>query len=144
MNATKIEVLPLDRAYQLFTCKRIGPERIQVDYELVMPLNEVDCRGTFDHKGRKARPVSHRLVWLDTANCFRIPLGRTEVGSSNAKYPFSVWDKPEDGLQIDLPFRDGAHCGWDNDKLGGLGMYYATETNFYQLIPAKKAELSGQ
>lgn len=137
MKATKIESLPTDKAYQLFTCKRVAAEEIQVNYELVIPMGEVDCRGTFDHKGRATSPASHRLCWLDKKNNTHLPLGRTKIGTRNKRYPFSVYDKPEDGPQIDLPFRDGAHCSWDNEKLGGIGVYYDTGEEVFQLHPAK-------
>ena len=82
------------------------------NYDLVLPLDRLDCRGTFDNKPEKQRPESHRVVWLDADNCKRIPLGRTEItgGKGNSKVS-------ADG-HIDTPFRDGAHIQWDSDKLG--------------------------
>lgn len=119
MNATPIDSLPVDKAYLHFDATRIHSEEVQVDYELVLPLPALDCRGTHDHKG-SSRPKSHRRIWLDKKNNKRIPLGRTMVGTSNANYPFNNF-RPED---IDLPFRDGAHASWDNERLGGLQLIY--------------------
>lgn len=134
MKHTLLESLPTDRAYLHFEAVRVEPEQVQVDYELVIPLGEVDCRGTFDHKGSK-RPKSHRVVWLDKQNNKRIPLGRTMVGASNPNYPFSRFDG-----EIDLPFRDGVHSSWDNEKLGGLPLIYSTGGKHYTLIRPKEVE----
>lgn len=122
MKYEKLESLPTDKAFLHFEVCRLGVEEFQVDYELVIPLTEADCRGTFDHKGAVKRPKSWRMVWLDKANNKRLPLGRCKVGTGNQLYPFSHWDK----TQIDLPFRDGAHSGWDNERLGGLPLIYTT------------------
>ncbi len=88
-----------------------GGERWTCNYELVLPLKEADCRGTFDHKPSKSRPKSHCKIWLDSDNCKRIPLGRTLVTTTAAS---RVWP---DG-NIDTPFRDGAHIQWDSETLG--------------------------
>jgi hypothetical protein len=120
MKHEKIDTLPTDTAYLHFDAVRIHEDKVQVDYELVLPLKEVDCRGTFDHRGRTSRPKSHRHVWLDTLNNRRLPLGRTSVGTTNESYPFSLFDG-----SIDLPFRDGAHCSFDNEKLKGLPVIYS-------------------
>ncbi len=82
------------------------------NYELVLPLDKLDCRGTFDNEPAKQRPECHKTVWLDADNCKRMPLGRTEVtgGKGNSKV------RPDGN--IDTPFRDGAHIQWDSDKLG--------------------------
>ena len=107
MKYTPIEKPPTDRAYLHFEATRTSSNEVQVDYELVLPLREADCRGTFDHRGRKTRPKSHRTIWLDSQNNRRIPLGRTKVGTENKSYPFH--DHPAWAGEIDLPFRDGAH-----------------------------------
>jgi len=133
MKSTPLATLPTDKAYLHFEATRIGEEKVQVDYELVIPLDEVDCRGTFDHKGAVKRPASHRVVWLDRLNSKRIPLGRTAVGTGNGNYPFSRFPGEDD--EIDLPFRDGAHCQWDNDKLGGLPIIYTTSGRHWLLTP---------
>lgn len=124
MKHTKIESYP-KTAFLHFEAVQVGHE-YQVDYELVLPLEETDCRGTWDHKGRKSRPKSHRMIWLDTDNHRRIPLGRTKAGTHKADYPF--W-----GNEIELPFRDGAHCMWDNEKLGGLPIIYSVRGEIYRL-----------
>lgn len=139
MKTEQIASIPLNRAWLQFCATRIGPEKIQVDYELCLPLNEVDCRGTFDHKVKGLRPKSHNRVWLDKNNVRHFPLGRTGVGSTNPDYPFSRHNNPADGPQIDLPFRDGAHCGWDNAKLG-LEIYYRLGAIIYHLIPEANKE----
>lgn len=123
MKYETIEKLPTDRAYLHFEATRTASDKVQVDYELVLPLGEVDCRGTFNHSGRKNRPKSHRMVWLDTLNNRRIPLGRTGIGTENKNYPF--YDHPSRAGEMDLPFRDGAHQAWDNQKLGGLPVIYS-------------------
>lgn len=130
MKQTAIDSMPREARLQ-FECVKTGTENYQVDYELVLPLDKVDCRGTFNHKARKTRPKSHRHIWLDSDNCMRIPLGRTKVGSSNPIYPFS----PQCGT-IDLPFRDGAHAGWDNQKLN-LKLYYLVSGKTYLLEKEK-------
>lgn len=130
MDHTPIEKLPTDRAFLHFEAVRETPDRIQVDYELVIPLKEADCRGTFDHKGRKTRPKNHRHVWLDEQNNRRIPMGRTNVGSTNPDYPFSMFDG-----SLDIPFRDGAHQYWDNEMLGGLPVIYSKDGNHWVLTP---------
>lgn len=133
MKHTKRDSFPAS-AYLLFSCARTGPNEQQVDYELILPLGEVDCRGTFDRKGRKTYPKNHRLTWLDTDNRLHLPLGRTMIGTGNETYPFSRFNGG-----IDLPFRDGVHCGWDNAKLGNLPIYYKTPTGIYELSPQKPA-----
>lgn len=78
-------------------------------YELVLPLEEADCRGTWDRRPQK-RPMGkngHTKIWLDKDNCKRIPLGRTGVGTTNLHR----------GEDLYTPFRDGAHCQWDAEKL---------------------------
>jgi hypothetical protein len=129
MKYQPIPAPPVDKAYLHFESTRTDPNNVQVDYELVIPLTETDCRGTWDHRGGK-RPKSHRRIWLDKKNNRHIPLGRTNVGTSNQDYPFSL----RDGV-IDLPFRDGAHCLWDNEKLGGLDIVYSTSNGHWLLIP---------
>lgn len=131
MKASPIDKLPNNRAFLHFEAVRTSPENVQVDYEMVLPLGNVDCRGTFDHKGRKSRPVSHRIVWLDQNNNRHIPLGRTKVGTSNQDYPF-FRGKPLEEF-IDLPFRDGAHCLWDNEKLGNLEVFYSMGPRVWKL-----------
>jgi hypothetical protein len=131
MKYTTIDKLPTDRAYLHFEAARISDQSVQVDYELVLPLGKVDCRGTFDHKGRKTRPKSHRTIWLDALNNRRIPLGRTMIGTGNKSYPF--YDHPSSAGEIDLPFRDGAHCFWDNEKLGGLPVIYSRGDDHWML-----------
>lgn len=129
MKYESISAPPVGRAYLRFQATPTH-EGVQVDYDLVVPLKEVDCRGTFDHKGTR-RPKNHRLVWLDKENNKVIPMGRTCVGTTNANYPFNVaW--PD---KIDLPFRDGAHSSWDNEKLGGLDVIYCAAGKHYKLIP---------
>ncbi len=132
MKASPINSIPRDKAWLQFQAKRTGPEEVQVDYEMVLPLGEVDCRGTFDHKGRKTRPTSWRMVWLDADNNKRIPFGRSIIGTSNQHYPFY---KPDERGEINLPFRDGAHSGWDNDKLGLQLYYITTDGRIYLLTP---------
>ena len=127
MKYTPVESLPTDRAYLHFDAVQ-WTDGVQVDYELVLPLPETDCRGTFDHKGRKERPKGHKMVWLDSLNNKRIPLGRTKVGSTNPRYPFLTFDG-----HLDLPFRDGAHCQWDNERLGGLKLFYTINGKHYLL-----------
>lgn len=127
MKATPIPALPKDRAFLHFDAAP-ADNGVQVDYELVIPLHEVDCRGTFDHRGRK-RPKTFGKVWLASDNTKRVPLGRTVVGTGNTLYPFNRFTPGE----IDLPFRDGAHCQWDNEKLGGLEIYYTKGTEHWRL-----------
>jgi hypothetical protein len=124
MTHTQVESIPRVARLQ-FEAVEVYAENWQVDYELILPLGEVDCRGTYDHEGRKTRPKSHRHVWLDKDNNRHIPMGRTKVGTSNPNYPFN-------GNKIDLPFRDGAHCSWDNEKLN-LPIYYTVGGNSYLL-----------
>jgi hypothetical protein len=122
MKYTAISQLPTDRAFLHFEATRLSDGKVQVDYELVIPLKELDCRGTSNNTPNSKRPKSYRVVWLDGANNKRIPLGRTGVGTSNRTYPF--YGHPSRAGEIDLPFRDGAHCSWDNEKLGGLQVIY--------------------
>lgn len=129
MNHQLSTSLPKDRAWLQFSAERLSDEQVQVDYELVIPLGEVDCRGTFDHKGRKTRPKSHRIVWLDPENRKHVPMGRTLIGTSNPIYPFNSFDG-----SLGLPFRDSAHSSWDNEKLGGLEVYYTFEGKIYRMI----------
>jgi hypothetical protein len=68
------------------------------------------------------------MVWLDTDNCKRIPLGRTETSGGRDR----IWP---DG-NIDLPFRDGAHMGWDSEKLG-LRKFVIYGTEIRELVSAK-------
>jgi hypothetical protein len=131
MKHTQTEKLPTDKAFLHFDALRISDGEIQVDYELVLPLDEVDCRGTWDHKGRKSRPKSGRIVWLDCQNNKRIPLGRTKVGTSSKTYPFSNYSNGEEALG--LPFRDGAHCTWDGKKFNGLPLFYSFGGKHWEL-----------
>jgi hypothetical protein len=108
---------------------------MQTDYDLCVPLGEVDCRGTFDHKGTK-RPKSHRIVWLDKDNIKHLPMGRTMIGTTNRDYPFDFLDKDH----INLPFRDGAHASWDNERLGGLPMFFKTPSVIFELLPEPKEQ----
>lgn len=128
MKHTKVESLPSDRAFLHFDAAHAGEQKFQVDYELVIPLEEVDCRGTWDHRGRKTRPKNHRIVWLDTLNRRRIPLGRTIIGTNSKTYPFSDFDG-----SIELPFRDWAHAHWDDQKLGGLRLFYSFGGEYWEL-----------
>lgn len=132
MKTAKIDSIPDERtkARLEFTCEQTGPEEFTVNYEMVLPLEEADCRGTFDHKASKQRPKNFRMRQLTPDNCFRFQLGGTKVGTSNQQYPFS--NLYPDG--INLPFRDGAHAGWDRAKLG-LEIYYRTPTAIYHLTP---------
>ena len=130
MKYAPLEKLPTDKAYLHFDALRISDEEVQVDYELVIPLGEVDCRGTFDHRGRKERPENFRHVWLDSDNNKRLPLGRTRIGASRNNYPISAHTG-----EIDLPFRDGVHSAWDNAKLGGLQIIYSVDGKHYTLLP---------
>lgn len=132
---TPLGSLPTDRAYLHFECVHLHGDQFQVDYELVLPLRKVDCRGTWDHKGRKTRPKTRRHVWLDTANNRRLPLGRTTVGSANPSYP--ILDST-----LTLPFRDGVHSSWDNEKLGGLPVIYTREGKHWTVTvpPREKKE----
>lgn len=141
MKCTPIETLPTDKAYLHFEATRTDGANIQVDYELVLPLQETDCRGTWDHRGRKVRPKSHRIVWLDQQNNRRIPLGRTNVGTSNQDYPFSR--HPAAVGEIELPFRDGAHCGWDNKRLGELTVIYSMGGKHWILTRFPNNEVAG-
>lgn len=136
MKFTQIASIPRDRAWLQFEAVRLTSEQFQVDYEMVLPLPEVDCRGTFDHKAAKKRPVAHYRVWLDSDNCKRIPLGRTQVSSTNPDFPFHNFQGETD---IGLPFRDGAHASWDNEKLG-LQIYYKYGGAIYHLLPEEKKE----
>lgn len=129
MKFLEISALPTDKAYLHFEATRIDHEQVQVDYELVIPLMDVDSRGTWDHKGRKTRPISHKIVWLDQGNNKRIPLGRTIVGTNNETYPFDSFHKDE----IELPFRDGAHISWDAEKFSDIGMFYSMNGKYYKL-----------
>jgi hypothetical protein len=131
MKASPITHLPKG-AYLHFDAVRNHETEVQVDYELVLPLNEVDCRGIFDHKPAKHRPKSFKAVWLDAKNNKRIPLGRVCIGTSNPTYPFFGGDEPE----LQLPFRDGAHCQWDNEKLGGLPLVYSIGDKHWLLTKA--------
>jgi len=126
MKYAPLDNLPSSKAYLHFEATRLDNQTVQVDYELVLPLDEVDCRGTFDHKGSK-RPKSHRMIWLDKQNNRRIPLGRTKVGTERSDYPFMR-------EEIDLPFRDGAHQAWDNEKLGGLDVVYSMDGGHWLLL----------
>lgn len=87
-------------------------ERWTCNYDMVLPLGEVDCRGTFDQKPARKRPKLHRMVWLDRDNCKRIPLGRTTTNGS--RRTTRLWPNGE----IETPFRDGAHIQWDSEQLG--------------------------
>ena len=129
MTTTKIDTIPdaQTKARLEFTYEHTGPEEVLVRYELVLPLNEFDCRGTFDHKPAKAEPKSHRRMYLSKSNCLRMPLGLTRVGTSNANYPFSSFDG-----SIELPFRDGVHRCWDQDKLG-VECYALTPKGIYHV-----------
>lgn len=112
MPSQQVKVTEVPRIARLeLTWTPNGEGRWTCNYDLVLPLGEVDCRGTFDQKPAKKRPKSHRMVWLDADNCKRIPLGRTESTGGRAT---RVWP---DG-NIDTPFRDGAHMAWDAEKLG--------------------------
>lgn len=132
MKYAKVESIPTEQAWLQFTSRRTGTEEVQVDYELVLPLTQYDCRGVFDDKGASQSPKSHRVVWLDKNNCKRLPLGRTNVGTRNKKYPFSQYCD-----EIDVPFRDGAHALWDSERLGGLKTYYVVGDGFFELLPVK-------
>jgi len=121
MKYSPIDSLPTTRAFLHFEATRTSDHEVRVDYELVIPLTEADCRGTFDRKGRKTRPKNYRAVWLDASNNKRIPLGRTLIGTENKDYPFNPFFPKE----IDLPFRDSAHLAWDNERLGGLQVFYS-------------------
>lgn len=136
MKYTRIDRLPSDTAYLHFEATWTSGSEVQVDYELVIPLGEVDCRGTFDHRGRKTRPKSYRMIWLDSRNNRRIPLGRTKVSTGNKIYPFH--EHPSCAGEIELPFRDGAHQAWDNEKLGGLPVIYTRASEHWQLDNTKK------
>jgi hypothetical protein len=98
------------------------------NYDLVIPLQEVDCRGTFDHKANK-RPKSHRIAWLDSDNCRRLPMGRTLVGTSHSP----KWDSET----LYIPFRDGAHIQWDH-KETGLRMFIRWGDEARELIIDKE------
>lgn len=138
MKYTAIDKLPTDRAYLHFEATRVSSGSVQVDYELMLPLGEVDCRGTFDRSGRKTRPKNFNLVWLDIRNNRRIPLGRTAIGTSRESYPF--YDHPDSAGYIDLPFRDGAHSHWDNEKLGGLPVIYSMGDQHWTLTTSPRTE----
>ena len=64
------------------------------DYELVLPLRELDMR-------RK-----------NGSDVLRVSLGGTEVHTGNPIFPIEV-----DG-SVAIPFRDGAHVKWDAQVLG--------------------------
>ena len=96
-----------------FIAEVIDDHNVHVRYELVLPLDEVDCRGTWDHKAAKTPPKHHRMIYLTKANDLRIPLGGTMIGTGGAR----AYPRIRDDGHIDLPFRDGAHCSWDHDKL---------------------------
>jgi len=131
MKYEEIETLPFNKAYLHFEAVK-SYEGYQVDYELVLPLSECDCRGTFDKRGASKRPKSYKSIWLDKQNNKRFPLGRTNVGTDNPEYPFSRHPMYEG--EIDLPFRDNAHCAWDNEKLGGLQVIYSVRDKHYLIL----------
>ncbi len=119
MKATPTK-LPKDRAYLHFEAKRLT-NRVQVDYELVLPLGALDMRGTHDHASR-GRPENYEEIWLDSENNKRFPLGRTEIGTSCSDFPGD----------IELPFRDNAHAQWDNEKFGNsLPVIYTVGETHY-------------
>ena len=129
MKATVIQEVPNgnSRAYLLFTYLPIGGHSWLVFYELVLPLEELDIRGTFENPSVESpgdAPDS-RTVYLAKDNSMRLPLGRTEVTAYEG-YPMR-------GENISLPFRDGAHAQWDRERLGGLAVYAKTPTALYAI-----------
>lgn len=137
MKATPINTIMRSKAWLQFHATRISAGEIQVDYELILPLEETDIRGTFDNRAQK-RPESFRSAWLDKDNRRHLPLGRSIIGTSNSIYPFNRYNEGE----IDLPFRDGAHSYWDNEKLG-LELYYiTTDGAIYHLMPDNNPRLN--
>ena len=112
ITQNKIDAVPrIARLELTWECLDASACRWVCHYDLVNPLGEVDCRGTFDIKPQK-RPKSFRMVWLDKDNCQRIPMGRTMV--TGCRPGTHMW--PDGTLYI--PFRDGAHMGWDAERLG--------------------------
>lgn len=132
-DPVKIDSIPDARtkARLEFTYEKVGPGEWTVFYELVVPLNKADCRGTFDHKPAKRIPKSWRMVYLSKDNCIRIPMGRSGCQTTNPDYPFY-----RDGT-LGTPFRDGAHSQWDQEKLG-VERYSITPRGIYRHAkPAK-------
>ena len=129
MKATAIQNIPTgrSRAYLLFTYLPIDRESWRVLYELVLPLRELDIRGTFGNAAVDSPEdtPNGRTVYLAKDNSMRLPLGRTEVTA----YP----GYPMRGENISIPFRDGAHAQWDGQRLGGLAVYAKTPTALYAL-----------
>jgi hypothetical protein len=135
MKFEKVESLPTNKAWLQFTAVRKDAGNVRVYYELILPLRELDCRGTFDNEGFEGPPDEHGMVWLDKSNRRHLPLGGTVVGTGNLKYPFNDY-YPD---QIDLPYRDGAHSGWDSQALGDMPRYYVTSDAIYLLKPEDKS-----
>lgn len=130
MNAQeKITEIPRIARLELIWTQE-GDGRWVCNYDLVIPLGEVDCRGTFDQKPQR-RPKSPRVVWLDADNCRRIPMGRTV---STGRRQTRVWP---DGT-LDIPFHDGAHIQWDSERLK-LRKFVRWGDEIRELVSTKEA-----
>lgn len=74
----------------------------ECSYNLVIPLSEHDIRRErADGTERDELPLN---------------IGKTRVGLHGGRTPVGATD-------IDTPFRDGAHAGWDSIALRGLPVY---------------------
>ncbi len=135
MKTTCIDSIPnaATKARLEFSCSRVSAEEWLVRYELVMPFGEVDCRGTFDQKPAKKAPADWRKTYLSADNCLHIPLGMSRIGTSSETYPFY-----RDG-ELNLPFRDGAHSSWDQEKFNGIAIYYRTPQGIYSVEKSEVA-----
>ena len=128
MKYRKIDGFLPTKAFLLFEMKVKIRENFRLIMNLFFLLENFDIRGTRDHKPSKHRPVSYKIRWLDQQNCLHFPLGRTIIETARPNYPFQ-----EDG-EIDLPFRNGAHCRWDNERLGNLDVFYRIGLDVFELI----------
>jgi hypothetical protein len=92
-------------------------------YELVMPLDEYDVRRT-EEQGMKGKAE------------MRIHIRTTKRTGSGRK---PVW-----GVEVETPFRDGAHIRWDSAKLGNLPMFATCDGMVTQVLPNASGEPRGE
>jgi len=80
-------------------------------YELVLALNEHDCRREQEPgpRGGRRPDLPHKVVELG------------ETRRSAGRDPCVTYPDPH--LMFDTPYRDGAHAKWDAPKLGWLPVY---------------------
>lgn len=105
MVAPRLELrwYPLDKDWSTKEC----------EYSLVIPLRATDVRR--DSEGDHGEPIK-----LDVLT---VPLETTRVEGGGC--PLDV-TRPE-GLQIERPYRSGAHAKWDAQALNGLPVYVVCE-----------------